>query len=135
MILFPSQPFKVEFSCAGAETGGLYTLQCQAGLQRYACVRAHEGRVHDMCAIGDGVLSLSSGRVRHHTAGGMCKLTYMDPTVSLQPYQCTEADFNMLSDVMCIACSQAGVAFVHLYAPLHLYAALHVSQAQICRNP
>lgn len=67
---------------AGSTSGGLYTLHCQAALQRYACVRAHEGRIHDMRPMGDGVLSLSSDRWRYHSAGGLSKLTFMDSEVS-----------------------------------------------------
>lgn len=68
---------------AGSATGGLYTLHCQAALQRYSCVRAHESRVHDMCGLGNGVLSLSSDQWRCHSAGGLSKLTFMDPEVSM----------------------------------------------------
>ncbi|KAL0035726.1 hypothetical protein WJX77_000104 [Trebouxia sp. C0004] len=72
----------LEVLWAGSATGGLYTLQCQAALQRYSCVRAHESRVHDMCSLGNGVLSLSSDRWRCHSAGGLSKLTFMDPEVT-----------------------------------------------------
>ncbi|KAL0035268.1 hypothetical protein WJX79_009470 [Trebouxia sp. C0005] len=72
----------LELLWAGSATGGLYTLHCQAALQRYSCVRAHESRVHDMCGLGNGVLSLSSDRWRCHSAGGLSKLTFMDPEVT-----------------------------------------------------
>ena len=66
---------------AGSNSGGLYTLHCQAALQRYACVRAHESNIHDMRPTGDGILSLSSDRWRYHSAGGVPKLTFMDSQV------------------------------------------------------
>lgn len=66
---------------AGSATGGLYSLHCQAALQRYSCVRAHDSRIHDMRALGDGILSLSSDRWRCHSAGGLSKLNFMDPEV------------------------------------------------------
>lgn len=69
---------------AGSSSGGLYTLHCQAALQRYACVRAHEGNIHDMRPMGDGVLSLSSDRWRYHSAGGVPKVTFMDSQVRQQ---------------------------------------------------
>lgn len=72
----------LEVLWAGSATGGLYTLHCQTALQRYSCVRAHESRVHDMCGLGNGVLSLSSDRWRCHSAGGLSKLTVMDPGVT-----------------------------------------------------
>ncbi|KAL0054988.1 hypothetical protein WJX82_005488 [Trebouxia sp. C0006] len=72
----------LEVLWAGSASGGLYTLHCQAALQRYSCVRAHESRVHDMCGLGNGVLSLSSDRWRCHSAGGLSKLTFMDPEVT-----------------------------------------------------
>ena len=69
---------------AGSSSGGLYALHCQAALQRYACVRAHEGNIHDMRPMGDGILSLSSDRWRYHAAGGLPKVTFMDSQVNQQ---------------------------------------------------
>jgi len=36
-----------------------------------------------MCGLGNGVLSLSSDRWRCHSAGGLSKLTFMDPEASM----------------------------------------------------
>lgn len=40
-------------------------------------MRGHDGRVHDMQAIGDGVISVSSGALRRHSIGGLSRTTFM----------------------------------------------------------
>lgn len=46
-------------------------------------MRGHEGRVHDMQALGDGVISVSSDRLRRHSIGGLAKATFMPDQVRM----------------------------------------------------
>ncbi|KAK9820479.1 hypothetical protein WJX72_010776 [[Myrmecia] bisecta] len=66
-----------ELVWAGTESGGLYVLQSPT-LERYSSVRAHTSRVHDMVALGDGMVSVSSSVLRYHACGGLPRMTYRD---------------------------------------------------------
>ena len=44
-------------------------------------MRGHEDRVHDMQAVGDGIISVSSDRLRRHSIGGLSKATFAQDQV------------------------------------------------------
>lgn len=46
-----------------------------------AACRAHNGRVCDMAAVGDGLASLSAEMLRYHLVGGVPRTTAMAPEV------------------------------------------------------
>lgn len=62
-------------------------------------MRGHQGRLHDMRAVGDSIVSVSGDRLRRHTIGGLSKATVLQEEVCMHLHQSFHACYTRLADL------------------------------------